>query len=784
MNFYDFNEIKQRGDCIQFLAHCGVQVDRHGRCAASWRGGDGPNVAVKPTEWFDHVEKTGGGLIELCMELKFPGDHQAAQNYLGEWLGLTPALRIGKNPTATRSRYDELIADGYREVKRYGYEDLDGNLIHLVARLEHDTKPKQFVQGTPSGWSLKGVTPILYRLKDWHDKSGVFVVEGEKDADTILDTLRLPATTNSGGADKWREEYNQFFAGKTVTILPDNDEAGEEHARRVARELKNVAQKIIIIRLSKLPKGDITDWIQQEGGTRDKLLGLLRTTEPVDVSTLIDIDPIIREAKEANRWEFSNYRETKEQIGAQTKVVKQPKQINAIIADIHRRFCGFPRRVGGSRYLFDHDHDTHEVTHIHDATELFAWIGRKSKQRVAWAIGDTMVTKGEIFAGLAAEATTYEAISLVPDWPKRDEVYYAHAPIPQPSHGYQFFNDLIDYFEPANDAYRTMLKAFIIAPLWYRKNIPRPGWIIDSEDGAGTGKTTLVELVSTLYHGSPIRTNKQELKTNVSEITKRLVSTEGRLRRILLVDNVTGAFKCAELSDFMTSASISGKAPYGRGEETRPNNLTYVITANSATVDNDLSDRCYFVHVKRPKRSGNWKTEVVHYIEHNRMTIIADIIGILQQQQDDIEPCTRFPEFECEVLRRVCDTEAEYIDAINILRESRASSNIEDDHAKELEEDFRHRLIDLGRTPSTERIFIHSTVAELWIREALGPDIGGVQYLRNLAKNQLTQRFDPHITRSPGEKDRRRGIMWTPESWDNGSVRIIGMKGKKICEII
>lgn len=789
MNFYSFDEIKQRANCVTFVESVlGAQLNRDGRCAAVWRGGDGMNVSVEREKWYDHKAKTGGGIIELCATAKFNGDIQQAQNFLGEWLRLEPKNKVRKS-LPVHSRYDDLIAEGYKDVKRYGYHDLDGNLVHLVARLEHPEKKKEFIQGTPDGWGLRGVTPILYRLSDWINSTFVCIVEGEKDADTLND-LGIPATTNCGGADKWRPEYAEKFQGKNVVIIRDNDESGEKHADRVARELKDSAKRIVVICPSKLPKGDVTDWIQKEGGTTEKLIEIIQRAPALNLAELEGIDPLVTAAKEANRFDFSNFTESKEQIGAQTKTVRHPRQINAIIEDIHKRFMGFPRRVGGSKFMFDHDRESHKIVHIHAADELFAWIGRKSKRKVAWAIGDAMVTKAEIFKGLAAEAHTYEAVSNVPDWPRRDDVYYAHPPLPDPSPGFHYFHDLVEFFNPASDAYRTMLKAFICAPLWYINGIPRPGWIIDSEDGAGTGKTTLVELVAKLYMGSPIRTNKQELKTNVTEIIKRLVSTEGRLSRILLADNITGDFHCAELSDFMTAESISGKAPYGRGEEIRPNNLTYVITANSATVDNDLSDRCFFIKVCKPKRSGNWKREVLEYIEKYRYNIIADIMGMLQERKSEpleMDLTTRFPEFEETILWGVCGDLEEYSEAIAALAESRSSSNIEDEHAKTIEDEFMARLIDCGRQPGQEYIFIRSDVAKLWVDEIIGQEKSGssMQYLRNLAKNGLTERFDTKPERYPSHGPlRRRGIMWRPEKHNGSSVRIIGVKNRKVVEIV
>ena len=57
-------------------------------------------------------------------------------------------------------------------------------------------------------------------------------------------------------------------------VLPDNDEAGQAHAETVARDLKDTARAVAILKLDGLPeKGDVSDWIDQ-GRTKDRLLDL------------------------------------------------------------------------------------------------------------------------------------------------------------------------------------------------------------------------------------------------------------------------------------------------------------------------------------------------------------------------------------------------------------------------------------------------------------------------------------------------------------------------------
>lgn len=169
-------------------------------------------------------------------------------------------------------------ADGARRITTvYDYRDEGGVLLCQSVRYE----PKDFRQRRPDGagghvWNLKGVRRVLYRLPELlqsDEDATVFIVEGEKDADR-LGSLDLIATTNIGGAGKWRAEYNELFRGRRVCILPDNDEAGAHHATRVARALYNTAASVKIVTLPDLPpKGDVSDYLDA-GGKVEKFLAL------------------------------------------------------------------------------------------------------------------------------------------------------------------------------------------------------------------------------------------------------------------------------------------------------------------------------------------------------------------------------------------------------------------------------------------------------------------------------------------------------------------------------
>ena len=168
-------------------------------------------------------------------------------------------------------------------VNTYDYRDESGILLFQVVRYE----PKAFRQRRPDGkggwiWNLDGVRRVPYRLpellrssmQDW-----VFIVEGEKDVDRLCE-LGFTATTNPGGACKWLAEYNRFFAGRLVVVLPDNDDAGKKHGEQVVCSLYGTAAQVRLIKLPGLPeKGDVSDWLDIKGNTAAKLLELIDRTE-------------------------------------------------------------------------------------------------------------------------------------------------------------------------------------------------------------------------------------------------------------------------------------------------------------------------------------------------------------------------------------------------------------------------------------------------------------------------------------------------------------------------
>jgi hypothetical protein len=172
-----------------------------------------------------------------------------------------------------------------REVA-HDYHDANGTTIFQALRREYDNGSKDFLQRRPDGrggwiYNLQGITPILYRLPEVIAAEMLIICEGEKAADRLNDALEragklgpIVATTNAGGAGKWKETHSANLTGKRVIFLPDNDEPGEKHAAKALPSIATRAASVQLLRLPNLPhKGDVCDFLDK-GGTLDQLLRL------------------------------------------------------------------------------------------------------------------------------------------------------------------------------------------------------------------------------------------------------------------------------------------------------------------------------------------------------------------------------------------------------------------------------------------------------------------------------------------------------------------------------
>jgi len=216
------------------------------------------SVDLRKGTWYDHENKEGGGVVDLVKR-------EAGATIGGVSKILEREFGINREK-AERLRPVKFIS------RIYEYYDADGCLAYQVVRYE----PKDFRQRRPDDqggwiWSLKGIDPLPYNLPAIMASSDepIFIVEGEKCADALIERGIL-ATTNSGGAKNWSDALDPWFEGRNVVLLPDNDGAGHAHMDVVQRHLQGRAHAIKRINLPGLEaKGDVADWLLAGNGINE-----------------------------------------------------------------------------------------------------------------------------------------------------------------------------------------------------------------------------------------------------------------------------------------------------------------------------------------------------------------------------------------------------------------------------------------------------------------------------------------------------------------------------------
>jgi hypothetical protein len=223
-----------------------------------------------------HEAKIGGGPWEM-LRIKGRLDNGQAEKWVRDNLGIETRPKTNGADSSQRQRQKQ------HSVKTYYYHDEKGAVLFKVDRWG---PRKTFSQHPPDGnggWkkgkgAMQGVRLVPYRLPQLvAAKAGangmpwrVYILEGEKDVDNVVQRWGVTATTNPMGAGKWRPEFNQPFAGSDAVIIGDNDETGRAHVAKVAAELSMVASVVRTVELGGLDEhGDISDWIEAGGSQSD-----------------------------------------------------------------------------------------------------------------------------------------------------------------------------------------------------------------------------------------------------------------------------------------------------------------------------------------------------------------------------------------------------------------------------------------------------------------------------------------------------------------------------------
>ncbi|MBQ2967445.1 MAG: AAA family ATPase [Clostridia bacterium] len=169
----------------------------------------------------------------------------------------------------------------------YIYRDMDGKPV--AKKIRYPNKAFCWMHINKSGEWEKGnggrKLP-LYHQYECQKCNELYIVEGEKDVDTLHSIKKAAVSLPNGAKSSWCNAYTDYFEGKNIAIIPDNDEPGRKFARMIADKLADIAT-VRIVDLSLLwedipEKADITDYVVQFGADSFKRVSeLARETEPI-----------------------------------------------------------------------------------------------------------------------------------------------------------------------------------------------------------------------------------------------------------------------------------------------------------------------------------------------------------------------------------------------------------------------------------------------------------------------------------------------------------------------
>jgi hypothetical protein len=305
---------------------------------------------------------------------------------------------------------------------------------------------------------------------------------------------------------------------------------------------------------------------------------------------------------------------------------------------------GGVRRIGTALFAKGEDGNPaycpngNSVKWIPGPNELFSWIGMHADLKWKKEANDnieggafTLPTKGEMFAFFQHSAPDYYGIELLPHEPRMNGIYYAGGNnstpdgwAPPPGEGKLW--ELIDRLNYATDIDKTLLTAMFLTPGWGGPPGARPAFVLDSPGfGQGTGKTTTADLLCEIW-GLALTIGHDE---KMEDLQKRLLSIGAVGKRVALLDNVKGRRDSAGLESIVTAKEITGHRLYV-GNTSRPNLLTYVVTANVPRLSKDLADRSVIVHVGKARHADSGFMEWArNFIETHRASMIGDAIEAL-----------------------------------------------------------------------------------------------------------------------------------------------------------
>lgn len=215
---------------------------------------------------------------------------------------------------------------------------------------------------------LNGLKVPPYRVHNLKEGKTVIIAEGEKDVETLERMgFRASCSPNgAGGRTSWVKGHNEYFRGKSVIILMDNDEPGREHGKVTAESLCGIAESVRLIGSETIypklkEKGDISDIVEAVGRDKAKKM-LIEAVKAAEMYT-----------KPAPLFPEPEYTETERKSYIVNKCLKHNEELISRLAELDP--LNYHHSDRGSSDLFA-DMFRHEVRYNTTAKEWYFYDGK------------------------------------------------------------------------------------------------------------------------------------------------------------------------------------------------------------------------------------------------------------------------------------------------------------------------------------------------------------------------------------------------------------------------
>lgn len=190
------------------------------------------------------------------------------------WTDVVSSLGLEKKDIYLNKHKDER----WEVLRTHEYLNKDKNKLGLKTIYKKPDGSKtalwQHYEGNTLVRGLNGLKMPLYHVYNiTDDTKPIFIVEGEKDVETIEQLGFIATTSPNGAGSHWRKDFNECFKDFNVIVLADNDEVGLKYATEIADNLIDVAKTIKLVPSQALyeplkDKGDISDILVEIGSER------------------------------------------------------------------------------------------------------------------------------------------------------------------------------------------------------------------------------------------------------------------------------------------------------------------------------------------------------------------------------------------------------------------------------------------------------------------------------------------------------------------------------------